>query len=156
LGGKPSQQPTRANHSSDHRILSAEPIADVNDHARARTADVVGSLGAHHIVDYTREDFGDGCADYELIVDVFRRSSVNRLRRALARRGRLLIVGGEGDRWIGGIHRQLGATLLSPFAPQTLRAFVVNEDARYLLKLNPLLAAEAWHRPTWVRSRRPR
>ena len=139
------------------RSPDPEPIADVNDHARARNADVVGSLGAHHIVDYTREDFADGRADYELIVDVFGRSSVNKLRRALARRGRLLIVGGEGDRWIGGMHRQSGAaTLLSPFVPQTLGAFVVNEDARYLLKLNPLLAAEAWHRPTWVRSRRPR
>jgi hypothetical protein len=87
LGGKPSQQPTRVNHSSDHRILSAEPIADVNDHARARNADVVGSLRAHHIVDYTREDFADGRADYELIVDVLGRSSVNKLRRALARAG---------------------------------------------------------------------
>jgi NADPH:quinone reductase-like Zn-dependent oxidoreductase len=53
----------------------------------------------------------------------------------------MVIVGGEGDRWIGGIHRQLWATLLSPFVPQSLGAFLVKENARYLLKLNPLLAA---------------
>ena len=115
--------------------------AEVTGVCSTRNADVVRSLGAHHIVDYTREDFADGRAHYDLIVDVFGRSPVNKLRRALARRGRLVIVGGEGDRWIGGIHRQLGATLLSPFVPQTLRTFVVKEDARYLLKLNPLLAA---------------
>jgi NADPH:quinone reductase-like Zn-dependent oxidoreductase len=115
--------------------------AEVTGVCSARNADVVRSLGAHHVVDYTREDFADGRAGYDVIVDVFGRNSVNKLRRALARRGRLVIVGGEGDRWIGGIQRQLWATLLSPFVPQSLGAFIVKEDARYLLKLNPLLAA---------------
>ena len=115
--------------------------AEVTGVCSTRTADAVRSLGAHHIVDYTREDFADDRTHYDLIVDVFGRSPVHKLRRALARHGRLVIVGGEGDRWIGGIHRQLWATLLSPFVPQTLRVFVVKEDARYLLKLNPLLAA---------------
>ena len=115
--------------------------AEVTGVCSPRNADVVRSLGAHHVVDYTREDFADGRAAYDLIVDVFGRNPVNTLRRALARRGRLVIVGGEGDRWIGGIQRQLWATLLSPFVPQTLGAFVVKEDARYLLKLNPLLTA---------------
>ena len=78
---------------------------------------------------------------YDRIIDVFGRNSVSRLRRALTSRGRLVIVGGEGDRWIGGIQRQLWATLLSPFVRQTLGTFVVKEHTRYLLQLNPLLDA---------------
>jgi NADPH:quinone reductase-like Zn-dependent oxidoreductase len=103
--------------------------------------EVVRLLGADHVIDYTGEDFADGRVRYDVIIDVFGRSAVSRLRRALTPRGRLVIVGGEGDRWIGGIQRQLWATLLSPFVRQKLGAFIVKETARYLLELNPLLEA---------------
>lgn len=64
-----------------------------------------------------------------------------RLRRALTRTGTLVILGGEGDRWIGGIQRQLWAQILSPFVRQKLIAFVVKENADELLWLNDLVAA---------------
>jgi NADPH:quinone reductase-like Zn-dependent oxidoreductase len=115
--------------------------AEVTAVCSARNVEMVRSLGADHVVDYTREDFADGRVRYDRIVDVFGRNSVARLRRALTSRGRLVIVGGEGDRWIGGIQRQLWATLLSPFVRQTLGTFIVKEHARYLLQLNPLLDA---------------
>jgi NADPH:quinone reductase-like Zn-dependent oxidoreductase len=113
--------------------------AQVTGVCSTRNVEVVRSLGADHVIDYTGEDFADGRVRYDLIIDVFGRSAVSRLRRALTARGRLVIVGGEGDRWIGGIQRQLLATLLSPFVRQKLGAFVVRETARYLLELNPLL-----------------
>jgi NADPH:quinone reductase-like Zn-dependent oxidoreductase len=72
-----------------------------------RNVEMVRSLGADHVVEYTREDFADGRVRYDRIMDVFGRNSVSRLRRAVTTRGRLVIVGGEGDRWIGGIQRQL-------------------------------------------------
>ena len=50
-------------------------------------------------------------------------------------------VGGEGDRWIGGIQRQLWASVLSAFVPQKLRAFVVKENAAELLAMNELVTA---------------
>jgi NADPH:quinone reductase-like Zn-dependent oxidoreductase len=115
--------------------------AEVTAVCSTRNVEMVRSLGADHVVDYTREDFADGRMRYDLIIDVFGRNSVSRLRRALTSRGRLVIVGGEGDRWIGGIQRQLWATLLSPFVRQNLGTFVVKEHARYLLQLNPLLDA---------------
>jgi len=99
------------------------------------------ALGADHVVDYTREDFTDGSRRYDVILDVFGRTPIRRLRRALTPRGRLVIVGGEGDRWAGGIQRQLGATLLSPFVRQSLRAFVAKEQAGTLRELNDLVAA---------------
>lgn len=115
--------------------------AEVTAVCSARNVEMVRSLGADHVLDYTREDFADGRVRYDRIIDVFGRNSVSRLRRALTSRGRLVIVGGEGDRWIGGIQRQLWATLLSPFVRQKLGTFVVKEHARYLLQLNPLLDA---------------
>ena len=106
-----------------------------------RTADLAARLGLDRVVDYTKEDFTDTQQRFDLIIDVFGRTSINRLRRALTSHGRLVIAGGEGDRWIGGIQRQLGASLLSPFVPQKLGAFLVKEHARILLELNPLLEA---------------
>jgi NADPH:quinone reductase-like Zn-dependent oxidoreductase len=105
-----------------------------------RHADLVRSLGASEVIDYGKEDFTDGSRRFDLIIDIGGRTSVSRLRRALTRTGTLVIVGGEGDRWIGGIQRQLWAGLLSAFVPQKLRAFVVKENAGELLAMNELVA----------------
>jgi NADPH:quinone reductase-like Zn-dependent oxidoreductase len=64
-------------------------------------ADLVRSLGATEVIDYGGEDFTDGSRRFDLIIDIGGRTPVSRLRRALTRTGTLVIVGGEGDRWIG-------------------------------------------------------
>ncbi len=104
-------------------------------------ADLVRSLGAHEVIDYRTEDFADGSRQFDLIIDIGGRTSVGRLRRALTRTGTLVIVGGEGDRWIGGIQRQVWATVLSALVPQKLGTFVVKENARELVEMNELVAA---------------
>lgn len=115
--------------------------AEVTGVCGPRGVDVARSLGADHVIDYTREDFTEGGRRYDVVLDVFGRTPVRRLRRLLTPHGRLVIVGGEGDRWIGGIHRQLGAMLLSPFVGQQLRVFVAKEDAETLRVVNDLVAA---------------
>lgn len=102
---------------------------------------LVRSLGASEVIDYTTDDFADGARAFDLILDIGGRTSVARLRRALTPKGTLVILGGEGDRWIGGIQRQLWASLLSRFVAQRLVAFVVKESATELLLLNELVAA---------------
>lgn len=104
-------------------------------------ADLVRSLGANEVIDYTREDFADGSRRFDLIIDIGGRTSVARLRRALTRTGTLVIVGGEGDQWIGGTQRQLWATVLSAFVPQKLTAFVAKENASDLFEMSELVAA---------------
>jgi NADPH:quinone reductase-like Zn-dependent oxidoreductase len=104
-------------------------------------ADLVRSLGASDVVDYTKEDFADGSRRFDLVLDIGGRTSVARLRRALTQTGTLIIVGGEGDRWVGGIQRQLWATVLSRFVSQKLRPFLVKENAVGLLRMNELVAA---------------
>jgi len=113
--------------------------AEVTGVCSSRTADLAPILGLDQVIDYTTDDFADGERRFDLVIDVFGRTSVSRLRRALTSAGRLVIVGGEGDRWTGGIQRQLWASLLSPFVRQKLGAFVVKEHARILLELNPLI-----------------
>ncbi|MFE7185263.1 NAD(P)-dependent alcohol dehydrogenase [Streptomyces erythrochromogenes] len=91
--------------------------------------DLVRSIGADEVVDYTTEDPVDGSRRYDLILDIAGNRPLSRLRRALTARGTLVIVGGEaGGRWIGGNERQLGALLLSPFVGQRLLPLAVMEQ----------------------------
>jgi NADPH:quinone reductase-like Zn-dependent oxidoreductase len=90
--------------------------------------DLVRSIGADHVIDYTHEDFADGEHHYDLILDIAGNSTLSRLRRALTPRGTLVITGGEGGgRWFGGIDRQLRARMLSPFVGQRLTTFIAKE-----------------------------
>ncbi len=103
---------------------------------------LVRSLGADHVLDYTREDFAGTGQRYDLILDIGGNSSLSRLLRALTPTGTLVIVGGEtGGRWLGGADRQLRALLLSPFVGQTLAAFVASANRADLLELTELIEA---------------
>ena len=105
--------------------------------------DLVRSLGAEEVIDYTREDFADRARRWDLIVDTAGRRSLAQLRRALTRRGRLVIVGGEGGgRWLGGFDRQiLRAPILSLLVRQRLRPLVSKERSDDLVVLKELIEA---------------
>jgi hypothetical protein len=77
-------------------------------------AELVRSIGADEVVDYTREDVTDGLRHWDLILDSAGHRSLSRLRRALSPAGTLVIVGSEGrGRSMGGFDRQLRAVALS-------------------------------------------
>jgi len=77
-----------------------------------------------------------------LILDIAGNRSVPHLRRALATRGTLVIVGGEGGgRWFGGIDRQLRASMLSPLVSQKLGTFVAKQNREKLIVLKELIEA---------------
>ena len=91
--------------------------------------DTVRSIGADHVIDYTREDFADGERRYDLILDIGGNPSLARLRHALTPKGTLIIAGGEtGGRWLGGTDRQLRALALSPFVGQKLGTFINHSE----------------------------
>jgi NADPH:quinone reductase-like Zn-dependent oxidoreductase len=97
--------------------------AEVTGVAGTAQLDLVRSIGADEVIDYTREDVTDGTRHWDVILDTAGHRSLSRLRRALSRRGTLVIVGSEGrGRWLGGFDRQLRALLLSRFVSQRLRA----------------------------------
>src|SRR5919106_3235152 len=114
--------------------------AHVTGVCSTKKVEMVRSIGADHVIDYTQEDFAEGDQRYDVILDIGGNSSLARLRRALAPQGTLVIVGGEGGgRWLGGLERQLWATMLSPFVSQKLGTFVNKENHKDLLVLKELV-----------------
>lgn len=116
--------------------------AEVTAVCSTSKVDMVRSLGADRVIDYTRDDFADGEQHYDLILDIGGNSSLSRLRRALEPRGTLVITGGEtGGRWLGGYDRQLRALVLSRFVDQRLTTFVSSEDHEDMIALKELIEA---------------
>ena len=97
--------------------------AEVTGVCSTGKAGLVASIGADHVIDYTHDDFADGRAHYDLILDIGGNSRLARLRRALTPTGTLVIAGGEGGRWTG-VGRQLRALMLSPFIRQRLTTYI--------------------------------
>ena len=114
--------------------------AEVTGVCSTGKVDLVRSLGADHVIDYTREDFTGGEHRYDVILDIAGGSGLSHLRRALTPRGRLVMVGGEtGGRWLGGMDRQLRAHLLFPLVSQKLSTFIASENSADLAILRDLL-----------------
>ncbi|MDO8391311.1 MAG: NAD(P)-dependent alcohol dehydrogenase [Actinomycetota bacterium] len=97
--------------------------------------DLVRSLGADEVIDYATTDFADG-RRHDLILDIGGSSAISHLRRALAPRGTLVIVGGEGGGSLVGIGRQLRARALSPFTRQRLAMVVSTVRHTDLVRLS--------------------
>ena len=104
--------------------------------------DLVRSLGADHVLDYTKDDFADGTHHYDLILDIGGLPTLSRLRRALTPTGTAIIVGGEnGGNWTGGFGRSLRAPLVSLFLRQRLTMLASKEQATDLERLAEYLEA---------------
>jgi NADPH:quinone reductase-like Zn-dependent oxidoreductase len=116
--------------------------AEVTGVCSTNKLDLVTSLGADRVVDYTREDFAAGSHHYDLIVDIAGNSPLSRLRRALTPTGTAVIVGGESKgNLTGGIDRQLRALILTRFVGQRLTGLASKERASDLEILADHLAA---------------
>ena len=116
--------------------------ANVTGVASTPKVDLVRALGADHVIDYTRADITDDGKRYDVILDIGGNRPLSQLRRVLTGDGTLVIVGGEGgDRFTGGIHRQLGAMVLTLFVRQRLGTFVAKPNRADLDTLRALIEA---------------
>jgi len=121
------------------RALGAGRVDAVCSGAKA---DLVRSLGADDVIEYTRAEPGADGRRWDLVLDIAGNRPVATLRRLLTPRGTLVFVGGEsGGRWTGGMHRQVGATALSPFVRHRLAMYVARENGRDLETLGELADA---------------
>ena len=110
--------------------------------ASTNQLELVRSIGADDVIDYTRDDVTDGTRQWDLIVDTAGRRTLSRLRHALTPKGTLVIVGGEGaGRWLGGVDRNLRAVVLSRFVGQRLRMLSSKPRQEDLQVLRELLEA---------------
>ena len=116
--------------------------AEVTGVCSTTKLDLVRSLGADHVIDYTRDDFAAGTHHYDLILDIAGNPTLSRLRRALAPTGTAVIVGGEeGGDFSGGMNRPLRAVALSPLVRQRLTMFIAKERSSDLERLTDLIEA---------------
>jgi NADPH:quinone reductase-like Zn-dependent oxidoreductase len=113
--------------------------AEVTGVSSTAKLDLVRSLGADHVIDYTSADISDAGRRYDVILDIGGDRSIRTLRRALTPTGTLVIVGGEGGGRVLGIGRQLRAMALSPFVGQKLGTFINSENAADLVVLAGLV-----------------
>jgi NADPH:quinone reductase-like Zn-dependent oxidoreductase len=114
--------------------------AEVTGVSSTGKVDLVRSIGADHVIDYTREDYLDGAIKYDLILDIGGNNRLSRLRRALRPKGTLVFVGGEeGGNVTGGLGRQIRALALSMFTGQRLTMLVSKERHTDLEALRPFL-----------------
>jgi NADPH:quinone reductase-like Zn-dependent oxidoreductase len=103
--------------------------------------DLIRSLGADEVIDYTREDFADGARRWDVIIDTAGRRPLSVLRRALTSKGTLVIVGGDGGgNWTGGFFRgMLRGPLVSLFVGQRLRGLATKVTEDDLLSVKELV-----------------
>ena len=120
--------------------LAKDVGAEVTGVCSTTKVDLVRSIGADHVIDYTQADFADGEHRYDLILDTAGNRSLAHLRRALTPHGTLVIVGGEeGGVWTQGVGRSLRALMLSPFIGPNLRGVFGTQPASDLRHLTELI-----------------
>ena len=116
--------------------------AHVTGVCSTRNLELVRSLGADHVIDYTQEDFTQSGQKYDLIFQLAGTRSPSHCRRALTSKGRLVLSSGDSDgRWIGPIDRLIKAAALSPFVSQTLSSLNTKRSKKDLPYLTELIEA---------------
>lgn len=118
--------------------------AEVTGVCSTKNVDLVRSIGADHVVDYTVEDFALGVPQYDLILDTVGNRSLSDCRKALVPDGVFVTVGGGGGRWFGPAAQMLRTLASSPFVSQTMTTLDTTrnrQDARILQELKDLAEA---------------
>ena len=103
-----------------------------------KNVDMVRSIGADRVVDYSKEDFAEGGHRYDLILDCVGNRSLSVCRRVLKPTGAYVMVGGPDGRWLGPLARGIRTLLLSRFVRQRLVLFLARpnkEDLTFLREL---------------------
>src|SRR5712671_7196882 len=116
--------------------------ADVTGVCSTRNVDLVKSLGADHVVDYTKEDFTKGAERYDVILDNVPNHSLSECRHVLNPKGKYVMIGGGGPndaRWIGPFGRVIKALVVSPFVSQEMGMFMADTNQKDLTALGDLI-----------------
>jgi NADPH:quinone reductase-like Zn-dependent oxidoreductase len=115
--------------------------ADVTGVCSTSNVDLVRSIGADHVIDYTQEDFTRNGQQYDLIFDNVGNRTLSELRRALTPKGMLIPNSNKGSgRWLGGfLRRAVQALVVSPFVSQRLRPFAATDKREHLVVLTRLI-----------------
>jgi NADPH:quinone reductase-like Zn-dependent oxidoreductase len=115
--------------------------AEVTGVCGTGNVELVRSLGADHVVDYTQQDFTRSGTQYDLIFDNVENRSLADCRRALSPTGTLVLNSGTGARGLGMLVRLIKPLVLSPFVRQNLRRYLSKPNRADLVVLQGLVEA---------------
>jgi len=107
-----------------------------------RNVDLVRSLGADHVIDYTKEDFAKGTERYDVILDNVPNHSLSECRRILTPNGKYVMIGGGGpndSRWVGPFGRVIKTMVLSPFTSQKMGMMMADANGKDLTILADMM-----------------
>src|SRR3989475_7519915 len=116
--------------------------ADVTGVCSTRNVDLVRSLGADHVIDYTKEDFAKGTERYDVILDNVPNHSLSECRRILTPNGKYVMIGGGGpndSRWVGPFGRVIKTMVLSPFTSQKMGMMMADANGKDLTILADMM-----------------
>ena len=116
--------------------------AEVTGVCSTRNVDLVRSLGADHVIDYTKEDFAKGERRYDVILDNVPNHSLSECRRILNPNGKYVMIGGGGpndSRWIGPFGRVINTMVVSPFVSQKMGMMMADANQKDLTILADLM-----------------
>jgi NADPH:quinone reductase-like Zn-dependent oxidoreductase len=120
--------------------IAAALGAEVSGVCSARNVDLVRSIGAAHVIDYTTEDFTDGRTRYDVILDNVGNRPLHRLRRALTPTGTLVLNGGGSPgRVVGAVGSIIRAVAVDRVVRQRLRPFIAKPKQADLRTLTQLI-----------------
>lgn len=118
--------------------------AEVTGVCSARNAEMVRSIGADHVIDYTSDDFTQGDRRYDVILDNVGNRPLLDIRRVMAPDGRYVLIGGGGPdegKWVGVLVGPIKALLLSAFVSQDMGMMISQMKKDDLAILADLMAA---------------
>jgi NADPH:quinone reductase-like Zn-dependent oxidoreductase len=115
--------------------------ADVTGVCSTKNVEMVRSLGADRVIDYTKEDFAQGDERYDAMLDLVGNRPLSNCLGVLGRQGTYVLVGvADMGRWLG-MGRQIRALSMSPFVRQRVRVFLVRHNRADLAVLKELAEA---------------
>jgi len=118
--------------------------AEVTGVCSGRNVEMVKSLGADHVIDYTKEDFTKSGQRFDLILDNVPNHTLSECRSILTPQGKYVMIGGGGAKdnpWIGPFGRVIQMLLLKPFVKQPMTMMMADSNASDLTFLAGLMEA---------------